>query len=169
MCTLKAITIFRLFTDDIEDRIDQFSPLSVMSLGPVIAGPVLAEDEVVRPKDPSVWPGAQTVHSPRLEVHQHRPGDIAAPACLVVVHIYSLELNMGVASVVPHGIDAMLLAHDLPELAADLVSALAGLDMEDFSHLEQDELGEMGILQKENVVWNEIGGVQGWPFVGARR
>jgi hypothetical protein len=33
------------------------------------------------------------------------------------------------------GVDAVLVGDDLPELGTDLVTALAGLDVDDFSHV----------------------------------
>ena len=40
--TLQAITAFRFFTDNIENRIDKFGTFRVMSFSPVITSPALA-------------------------------------------------------------------------------------------------------------------------------
>ena len=44
--------------------------LRVVALGPVVAGPGLAEHEVVGPEDPTVGAGPDTVHGTGLQVNQ---------------------------------------------------------------------------------------------------
>ena len=44
---LKALTTLSLLPDQIQDGLNQLSTLSVMTLGPVIAGTRLAKDEIV--------------------------------------------------------------------------------------------------------------------------
>ncbi len=46
---------------------------------------------------------------------------------LVEVHIDALQLQVGVALVGAGGVDAVLIADDLPELGTNLVAALAAL------------------------------------------
>ena len=60
--------------------------------------------------------------------------DEGLTAGLVVVHVDALQLQVGRAGVLAGGVDAVLAANDLPELGADLVTALAGLDVDDLSH-----------------------------------
>lgn len=56
---------------------------------------------------------------------------------LVEVHVDALQLEVGVAMVGTGGVDTVLVAHDLPELGTDLVTALASLDVDDLTHLER--------------------------------
>ena len=56
------------------------------------------------------------------------PRTVAAAGRLVVVHVDALQLQVGVAVVGAGGVDAVLIGDDLPELRADLVTALATLD-----------------------------------------
>jgi hypothetical protein len=51
MRTLQAIARLSLLTDDIEDGIDQFGTLSVMTLSPVVTSSSLPENEIVWPED----------------------------------------------------------------------------------------------------------------------
>ncbi len=51
-----------------------------MPLGPIVAGAVLAEDEVVRTEEFAVRTVANGVHRAGLEVHQHRARHVA-PTC----------------------------------------------------------------------------------------
>ena len=88
------------------------------------------------PEELPIGPGPDTVHGAGLQVHKDGSGDVLPTTGLVVVHIDPLELEVGLPLVGPGGVDAMLVADDLPELGADLVAALASLDMHDFSHLE---------------------------------
>ena len=45
--------------------------LRVVALGPVVAGPGLAEHEVVGPEDLAEWSAPHAVHGSGLQVHQH--------------------------------------------------------------------------------------------------
>ena len=56
------------------------------------------------------------------------PRTVAAAGRLVVVHVDALQLQVGVAVVGTGGVDAVLIGDDLPELRADLVTALTALD-----------------------------------------
>ena len=132
--TLKTIAILGLLPDDIKNRVDQLRALSVMALGPVIAGAGLAEDEVIRPEDLAERTGSNGVHSTGLEIHEDGTGDVPATAGLVVIDVDAFELELGIAAVLAGVVDAVLVADYLPELGADLVAALAALNVEDFSH-----------------------------------
>ena len=87
-----------------------------MTLGPVVAGPGLAEHEVVRPEDLAEGTGPDAVHGAGLQVHQHGPGHVLPPAGLVIVDVDPLQLEVGGASVGAGGVDAVLIRDDLPEL-----------------------------------------------------
>ena len=63
------------------------------------------------------------------------PGNIFASSGLVVVHVDPLELEVRGSAVGAGGVDAVLIGDDLPELGSDLVSALTGLKVDNFSHV----------------------------------
>ena len=48
---LKAVAALSLLTDDIEHLVDELSSLGVVSLGPVVSGSGLTEDEIVRSEE----------------------------------------------------------------------------------------------------------------------
>ena len=48
---MKAVAVLGLLADDVEDGVDELGALGVVSLGPVVAGAGLAEDEVVGAED----------------------------------------------------------------------------------------------------------------------
>jgi hypothetical protein len=135
--TLQAVAALRLLPNHIQNRVDQLSSLRVVSLRPVVSRPSLPEHEVVRPEDLSVRTRPHTVHRPRLQIHQHRARHVPPAARLIVIHIDPLQLQIRHALVRPRRVDAMLLAHHLPELRSDLVSALPSLDVQDLSHLDR--------------------------------
>lgn len=56
-------------------------------------------------------------------------------AGLVVVDVQALPLELALALVGTVGLDAVLIRDHLPELGADLVAALARLDVDDFAHV----------------------------------
>ena len=105
-----------------------------MPFSPIVPRPRLAEHEVIGPENLAVRARPEAVHGARFEIHENRPGDIALRACFVVIHVDAFELEVGVAVVSAGGVDAVLGADDFPELGADLVAALAALDVEDLSH-----------------------------------
>ena len=88
----------------------------------------LAEDEVVRAEELTEGTSANGVHGTRLQIHQDSAGHVATASGLVVVHVDPLQLEVGVAMVGTGRVDTVLVGADLPELGADLVTALAGLD-----------------------------------------
>lgn len=45
--TLKAVAVLSLLANDIEDRVDEFSSLSVVTLGPIVSSSRLTENNVV--------------------------------------------------------------------------------------------------------------------------
>ena len=132
--TLEAIATFGFLSDDIEDGVDELSTLGVVTLGPVVTGTSLAEDEVVRAEELTEGAGTDGVHGTGLEVHEDGAGDVATAGGLVVVHVDALQLQVGVAVVRAGRVNAVLVGDDLPELGADLVAALATLDSNDLTH-----------------------------------
>jgi hypothetical protein len=132
---LEAVARLGLLADNVEDGVDELGTLGVVALGPVVTGTGLSEDEVIRAEDLAEGAGADGVHGAGLQVHQDGAGHVAAAGGLVVVHVDTLQLEVGVAVVRAGGVNAMLVADDLPELGTDLVAALAGLDVNNFAHI----------------------------------
>ncbi|KAF3779231.1 hypothetical protein EJ110_NYTH41786 [Nymphaea thermarum] len=148
--TLKAITILRFLPDNIEHCIYELGPLRVVPLRPVVPGAGLTKNKVIRPEKLTVRPGSNAIHRPRLEIHEDRPRNVAAPAGFIVVDVDALELKLGVTVVGSNGIDAVLVADHLPEFCADLVAALATLDVKDFSHSRRKGTRSAGFPTEKN-------------------
>jgi hypothetical protein len=91
--TLQAITVLSLFTNNIEDRIDELSAFSVMAFSPVVSSARLAENEVVRPEDLAVGTRSNTVHGTRLKIHENSARYIPPTACFIVVHVNPFKLQ----------------------------------------------------------------------------
>ena len=134
--TLQAVAVLSLFANDVENGVDQLSSFGIMTFGPIVSGTGLAKDEVIRAEDLTVGTRSDAVHGARLKIHEHSPGNVPSARSLIVVNIDPLELDVGggCAAVLSGGIDAVLVADDLPELGADLVAALASLHVQDLSH-----------------------------------
>jgi hypothetical protein len=107
-----------------------------MTLCPVVSGSRLAEDEVVLTEDLTVLAGLDRVQGPGFKIDQDGPGDVLASRGIVEEDIDAIQLKIRISVVSSGGADAVLLGDDLPELGPDLVAALAHLDVDDFSHLE---------------------------------
>lgn len=74
--TLKGVTALSLATDDIQNLVDQLSTLSVVTLGPVVSGTGLTEDEVVGAEKLAKRTGADGVHSTWLEIDEDGTGNV---------------------------------------------------------------------------------------------
>ena len=134
--TLQAIAVFSLFANDVENGVDQLGAFGIMTVGPIVTGAGLAEDEVVGAEDLAVGARSDAVHGSRFEIHKHGSRNVPSARGLIVIDIDPLELDAAVAFVVVLSgrIDAVLVAYHLPELGTDLVTALASLNVQDLSH-----------------------------------
>jgi len=56
--TLEAIATFGFLSDDIEDGVNELGTFGVMTLGPVVTGTSLSEDEVVWSEELTEWSGS---------------------------------------------------------------------------------------------------------------
>ena len=132
--TLEAIATFGFLSDDIEDGVDELSTLGVVTLGPVVTGTSLSEDEVVWSEELTEWSSSNGVHGSWLEIHEDGSWDVSTSCGFVVVDIDSLELEIGVTVVSTSWVNSVFIRDDFPEFGTDLVTALTTLDVNDFSH-----------------------------------
>jgi len=132
--SLKTVASFGFLADDVKDGVNQLSTFGVMSFCPVVSGSGLSEDEVVWSEKLSEWSSTDGVHGTRFKVHEDRTWDIASTSCFVEVNVDALQLEVGISVVGSRWVNAMFVSNDFPEFGANLVSALSGLDMNDFSH-----------------------------------
>ena len=131
--TLKAIATFSLLSDNIEDGVDELSTFGVVTLGPVVTGTSLSENEVVWSEELTEWSSSDGVHGSWFEIHEDGSWDVSTTGGFVVVDVDSLELEIRVTVVATGWVNTVLIGDDLPELGTDLVTALSGLDVNDFS------------------------------------
>ena len=106
--SLEAVTSFSFLSDDIEDGVNEFSSLGVVSLGPVVSGSGLTEDEVVRSEELTERTSSDGVHGSRLEIHEDSSWHVSAASCLVVVDVDSLELEVRVTLVGTSWVNSVL-------------------------------------------------------------
>merc|ERR1712100_857089 len=132
--SLEAITALSFLTDNIEDGVDELSTFGVVTLGPVVTGTSLSEDEVIGSEELSERSGSDGVHGSGLEIHEDGSGDVTATGGFVAVDVDSLKLEIGVTVVGTGGVNSVLVGDDFPELGTDLVTALTSLNVNDFSH-----------------------------------
>jgi len=132
--TLEAIATFGFLSDDIEDGVDKLGTFGVMTLGPVVTGTGLSEDEVVWSEELTEWSSSDGVHGSWFEIHEDGSWDVSSTSGLVVVDVDSLELEIRVTVVGTGRVNSVLVGDDLPEFGTDLVTALTTLDVNDFSH-----------------------------------
>jgi len=134
--TLEAIAAFSFFSNDIENRINEFSTFGVMTLGPVVTGTGLTENEVVGSEELTEWASSDGVHGTWLKVHKNGSWDESTTGGFVIVNVDSFKLEIGVTMVGTGWVDSVFVGDDFPEFGTDLVTALTCLDVNEFSHCE---------------------------------
>ena len=87
-----------------------------MTLRPVVAGAALAENEVVGAEEATEGTRANRVHGSRLEVDEDCTGHILVRADFVVVHVYTLELEVVAALIQTIRLNTVFIRDDFPEL-----------------------------------------------------
>ena len=133
--SLKTITSLSLLSGDIEYWVDQFSSFSVVTFGPVVTGTTLPEDEVVWSEELTERSGSDWVHGSWFKIHKDCSWDVSTTGCFVEINVDSFELKIWVSVIGTSWVNSVFVWDDLPELGTDLVTALTGLDVDDFSHL----------------------------------
>lgn len=88
--SLKTIAAFSLLSDYVQNGIDEFRTLGVMTLRPVVSSTGLTENEVVRSEDLSERSGSYGIHSAWLKIDEDGPGYIFTTRCLIVINVDSL-------------------------------------------------------------------------------
>lgn len=74
--TLKAITALSLAADNIQNLINELRTLGVMTLGPVVSGTGLTEDEVVGTEELAKGTSTDGIHGTRLQIDKDSTRDI---------------------------------------------------------------------------------------------
>jgi hypothetical protein len=132
--TLEAVATLCLLAHDIKDGIDELSPLCVVSLGPIISSARLTKNKIVWPEKLTERSSADAIHGAWLQVHEDRAWYVPTSGGFVEVDIDPFQLQVGITMVRSRGVDSVLIADHFPELSANLVTALAGLDVHEFTH-----------------------------------
>ena len=107
--TLEAIATFGFLSDDIEDGVDELSTFSVMTLGPVVTGTGLSEDEVVWSEELTEWASSDGVHGSWFDIHEDGSWDVSSTSGLVIVNVDSLELEIRVSVIGTGWVNSVLI------------------------------------------------------------
>ena len=92
--TLEAIATFGFLSDDIEDGVNELGTFGVMTLGPVVTGTGLSENEVVWSEELTEWSSSDGVHGSWFEIHEDCSWDVSTTGSFVEVDVDSLELEI---------------------------------------------------------------------------
>ena len=117
--SLKAVTGLGLLSDNVKDGVDELSSLGVVTLGPVITGSGLSENKVIGTEELSERSGSHGIHRTGLKIHKDSSGNVTSSSGLVVVHVDSLQLKVGVSVVGSRGVDSVLVGDDFPEFGTE--------------------------------------------------
>lgn len=110
---LEAVAAFGFLSDDVQDGVDELGTFGVVTLGPVVTGTRLSEDEVVWTEDLSEWTRSDRVHGTWFKVNEDGPRDVLATGGFVVVHVDSLQLQVGVTVVGTGRVNTVFVGDDL--------------------------------------------------------
>jgi proteasome assembly chaperone (PAC2) family protein len=135
--TLEAIAALGLTADDVEDLVDKFGTLSVVTLGPIVSSTGLTENEVVGTEELTEGTSTDGVHGTRLKIDEDGSGNILVARGLVEVDTHALELELGGTVVDTIAVEAVLARDGLPESSTDLVTALTGLEVNNLTHVDE--------------------------------
>jgi len=127
--TLETIATFGLLSDNVEDGVDEFGTFGVMTLGPVVTGTSLTEDEVVWSEELTEWSSSDRVHRSWLEIHEDSSWDESTTGSFVIVDVDSLKLEVRVTVIGTSWVDTVLIGDNFPEFGTDLVTTLTSLDV----------------------------------------
>lgn len=92
--SLEAVATLGLLANDVQDGVHEFGALGVMSLGPVVTCAALPEHKVVWSEYLTERPRTNRVHCPRFQIDQNRTWHVFTACRLIVVNIYSLQLQI---------------------------------------------------------------------------
>ena len=79
----------------------------------------LSENKVIGTEELSERSGSHGIHRTGLKIHEDSSGNVTASSGLVVVHVDSLQLKVGVSVVGSGGVDSVLVGDDFPEFGTD--------------------------------------------------
>lgn len=114
--SLEAVAALGLLADNVQDGVDELGALRVVALGPVVTGATLPEHEIVWPEYLAKRSRTDRVHRSRLQIDQNRARYIFTACRLVVVDVYSLQLQIRVAVVRACRIDPVFVRDYFPKL-----------------------------------------------------
>merc|ERR1719326_166978 len=106
---LEAIATFGFLADNIEDGVDELGTFGVVTLGPVVTGTGLTEDEVVGSEELSERSSTDGVHGSWFEIHEDGSWDVSTTGGFVVVDVDSLELEIRVTVVGTGWVNSVLI------------------------------------------------------------
>ena len=132
--SLEAVATFSFLSGNVEDGVNKLSSFSVVTLGPVVTGTGLTEDEVVGSEELTEGSSSDGVHGSWFEIHKDSSGDVSSAGSFIEVNIDSLELKVGVTVVRTGRVNSVFIGDDLPEFGTNLVTALTGLNVDNLSH-----------------------------------
>ena len=73
----------------------------------------------LHPEELSERSGSHGIHRTGLKIHKDSSGNVTSSSGLVVVHVDSLQLKVGVSVVGSRGVDSVLVGDDFPEFGTD--------------------------------------------------
>lgn len=132
--TLQTIATFSFLSNDIENGVDQFSTFGIVTLGPIVTGTSLSENEIVWSEELTEWTSSDGVHGTWFKIHKDGSWHVSTTGSFVKVNVDSFQLQVGITMIGTGRVDTVFVGDDLPELSTDLVTTLTSLDVNDLSH-----------------------------------
>eukprot|EP00747_Dinoflagellata_sp_TGD_P141305 gnl/TRDRNA2_/TRDRNA2_176109_c1_seq1.p3 gnl/TRDRNA2_/TRDRNA2_176109_c1~~gnl/TRDRNA2_/TRDRNA2_176109_c1_seq1.p3 ORF type:complete len:142 (-),score=0.05 gnl/TRDRNA2_/TRDRNA2_176109_c1_seq1:1596-2021(-) len=133
--TLKTVTRLSFFTNNVQNNVNKFSTLCVVTLSPIISSTSLAEYKVIRTKNLSKRTRSYRVHRSRFKVHENSAWYITTFSSFVEVDVDTFELKFRITIVCTIRVYSMFITNDFPKFSSNLITTLASLNMNYFTHL----------------------------------
>lgn len=89
--TLQAVAAFCFTTNHVQNLIHQLGTLSVVTLGPDVAGARLTKDEVVRTEQLTERPSTDSIHCAGFEIDENSAWDIFVARSLIVLRLAAVR------------------------------------------------------------------------------
>ena len=95
----------------------------------------LTKDKVIWTKELPKWTSTDGIHGTWFQIHKDGSWNVTAAGGFIKVNVDAFQLKIGITVVCTCWVNTVFVGDDFPELGTNLVTALASLNVNDFSHL----------------------------------
>ena len=131
---LYVVTPFSFLSNHVQHVIFNLKPFWKFSFCKVVSGASIPKNIIFRSEKGPKRASSDGIHRLWLQINQNASGDMSAPCYLLIVHICPFSLKIAFSLELAVGVDSVLITNVFPEFCSYHISALAELDIDNFSH-----------------------------------